>query len=236
MNETMSCPPEILDLLPWYADDGLTGEERGIVEAHAATCAPCRREILDAFRDVPLPAAAPSPERVLARVFETIATGSGAEAASAAPVSGLRDVSAPAPRPAPSVSPRAPRTGPRRALRSRLPAWAAAAAAAFAIGSLGTLAALRLTGAPAAVYETAATAPQSAAPADGPQIEIVLRPEVSVAELSRELRQLRAEIVSGPSEVGRYQLRLPAGADAAATAALLRAEGTGIATFAEPTL
>jgi len=245
MNEAASCPPEVLDLLPWYADDGLTPEERGQVEAHAAGCAGCRRELLDAFRDVALPADAPSPERVLARVFDAIAARAGGEASSPAP--GAPDAmpaaagraaapaaAAPDPR---GATPRPGRAAPLRRARAlaRPSRAAAAAAAAFVLGAVGGAALPRLTGAPAPVYQTAA-APQVAAPGDGPRLDVVLREDVSVAELRRTLGALGAEVVGGPSAVGRYRLRLPAGADATAVAAALRAEGTGIATFAEPAL
>ena len=73
------CPPDILELLPWYPDEGLTDAERGAVEAHAACCAECRREIHGAFGETDLPADAPAAERVLARVFDRIAERSRPE-------------------------------------------------------------------------------------------------------------------------------------------------------------
>ena len=36
------CPPDILELIPWYPEDGLSDAERGAVEAHAACCPECR--------------------------------------------------------------------------------------------------------------------------------------------------------------------------------------------------
>ena len=39
------CPESVLGWIPWYADGGLTEQERGAVEAHAAECGECRAEL-----------------------------------------------------------------------------------------------------------------------------------------------------------------------------------------------
>ena len=44
-NNELSCPPEILDWIPWYAEDALAETQRGAVEAHAAQCEECRKEL-----------------------------------------------------------------------------------------------------------------------------------------------------------------------------------------------
>jgi hypothetical protein len=224
-----NCPPEVLDLLAWYPDEGLSGEERGVVEAHAATCPECRREILDGLRGTHPSDGAPPAERVLARVFERIAAGDTAR--DTVPGSAATPLRV-APRRAPPV--RVPPPARRRAV----PAWAAAAAVALVVGSLATLAAVRLTRAPAPVYETASAPPLPALPAPAgsaeARLDVVLRDDVSAAQVQAALRGLGAEIVGGPTALGRYEIRLPSGADAGNAASALRAEGTGIATFAEP--
>lgn len=39
------CAQELKELLPWYANDTLTEEERAKVEAHLAQCERCQREL-----------------------------------------------------------------------------------------------------------------------------------------------------------------------------------------------
>ncbi len=220
-----SCPPDVLELLPWYPDDGLSAAERGAVEAHAAVCPECRRELHGSFRDVELPADAPSPERVLARVFERIAAGESAA-----------DVRAPAFQAPPSAPARirtrpASPHRPRRGLRVRT-VWTAAAG--LALATLIGVGAGRLLGAGPSVYVTATAPPAARSAAGGPVLDVVLRGDASARALSEALQGIDGEIVAGPSELGRYQVQLPAGADASAAAAALSAEGTGVASFAVP--
>lgn len=216
------CPPDILELIPWYPDEGLTDAERGAVEAHAACCVECRREIHGAFGETDLPADAPAAERVLAQVFERIAGSRPSPLA-------RPQVHRPPPTLAMPMSARAP----RRAL-----SWPSAAfAAAAAVVVLGLLflapGARRLVAGRSAIYHTA-TAPPVAARAAGPELEIVLRADVTASQLNTALRALDAEFVAGPTELGRYRIRLPSGADASAAATALRAPETGVASFAEP--
>jgi len=84
-----------------------------------------------------------------------------------------------------------------------------------------------------ATYRTA-TAPPAAARAAGPELEIVLRSDATASQFNAALRALDAELVAGPTELGRYRVRLPIGADASAAATALRAPETGVASFAEP--
>ncbi|HVP31602.1 MAG TPA: zf-HC2 domain-containing protein [Myxococcota bacterium] len=233
------CPAEVLDLLPWYPDGGLTSEERGLVEAHAALCPECRRELQSLHRGATLPEHAPSPERVLARVFDRI-VASGASS-DTPPQSEAR-----MPAPAGVVAPlrrRPALEGSRagvaaRPRRHRTPArwrpgWAAAAALALVLGaSLGLAAGRWLRGHDPA-YRTA-SAPAVADVEGGPALDVVLRDDVPAGRVRDMLRAVGAQIVQGPSPLGRYELRLPPGTDAAAVAAVLSAQGTGIASFAQP--
>jgi len=216
-----ACPPDVLELIPWYPDEGLSDAERGAVEAHAAGCAECRREIHGAFGETDLPADAPSAERVLAKVFERIAERS-------------RPV-APAPResqlPPPTLGLPARTRAPHRTPAWRLAPWVAAAA----LLGLAVLLPLtrRLVAGPPVVYRTATALP-AATRAEGPELEVVLRSDATASQLQTALRAIDAELVAGPTALGRYRVRLPAGADASAAATALRAPETGVASFAEP--
>jgi hypothetical protein len=215
------CPLDILELLPWYPDDGLSDAERGAVEAHAAGCAECRREIHGAFGEIDLPEDAPAAERVLAMVFERIAERSR-------PDSFARSES-----PRHAVPPTARARAPRRvAWRAAFAGAAVAAAAILGLLFVAPGATPPLLGA-SPTYHTAA-APPPAPLAVGPELEIVLRDEATASQLHAALRALDAEFVAGPTELGRYRVRLPAGADASAAATALRAPETGVASFAEP--
>ncbi|HBZ72497.1 MAG TPA: hypothetical protein DEP35_23275 [Deltaproteobacteria bacterium] len=217
------CPPDILELIPFYPDEGLSDAERGAVEAHAALCAECRRELRGAFGEIDLPPDAPTAERVLAKVFERIAERS-------------RPEPLPRPeshRPPPTLAMPARTRAPRRTAAFR-PAALAAAAAAVMLGLLLLApAARRLVAGPSAIYRTAAAPPMAQRPG-GPELEVVLRSDAKASQLNQALRALDAELVAGPTELGRYRVRLPSGADASAAAATLRAPETGVASFAEP--
>ena len=97
-------------------------------------------------------------------------------------------------------------------------------------------------GADPAAYQLA-TAPAESA-ATTPMIDVVFSESVSARQLWSTLRSLGVEIVSGPTQLGVYRLRLlpaaaeagqePTAADAAAIAARLVAPDSAVAIFAEP--
>jgi len=216
------CPPEILDWIAWYPDQGLSEPERGAVEAHAAGCSDCRREIDVLGGRLELPAEVDA-ERIFARVLARIESES---------------LSAPRRRVAPSARASLgapPAAAPPRRVRlahGTAARWAAAAAFALLFAGLGWVAAS--SRAPGdRVYHTAAEPAAASAPL-GAALDLVFRSDASVERINTELRGLGAAIVSGPSQLGRYRIALPAGSDPSAAAALLRAEGTGVASFAEP--
>ncbi|MCS6903347.1 MAG: zf-HC2 domain-containing protein [Candidatus Bipolaricaulota bacterium] len=71
------CPPELRELLPWYANGTLSAEERMKVEAHLAHCKRCQREFQEIRQIKELVAlsvgSAPEPsEELLARTVERI--------------------------------------------------------------------------------------------------------------------------------------------------------------------
>jgi hypothetical protein len=216
-----ACPPDILELIPWYPDEGLSDAERGAVEAHAAGCAECRREIHGAFGETDLPADAPSAERVLAQVFERIT-----ERGRPVPANPRESTLLP-----PTLGLPARARAPRRTPSWRLVPWAAVAAL---LGlALLTPLARRVVAGPPVVYRTATALP-APTHADGPELEVVLRSETTASQLQTALRAIDGELVAGPTGLGRYRVRLPAGADTSAAATALRAPETGVASFAEP--
>lgn len=129
------------------------------------------------------------------------------------------------------------------------PAWAAAAVLLLAVGGLGGayLENLRSAGsaedqADGAAYHLASAAPGEATIA-APMLDVVFSDSASARQIWSALRSLGVEIVSGPTNLGVYRLRLlpaaaegrdPTSADAAAIAARLVAPDSPIAIFAEP--
>ncbi len=219
-----TCPPDVLALIPWYPDGTLSASERGTVEAHAAGCTACREEIhallggFEAPTNVDVPPATEILSRVLDRIDQSEAAGGTG--------GGLW-------RRRPGVQSIRPGTAARRSsqLGQRM-ALAATLVLAAGIGALATLAMPRVFGQD--VYRTAAAPETATAAASGPLLEIIPRDDVSAAQLRAALRKIEGEMVGGPEgTLGRYRVRLPAGADAAAAAALLRAEDGGIASYAE---
>lgn len=207
-----TCPPEVLALIPWYPDGALSSAERGAIEAHAATCPACRDEIHALLGEIEAPASveAPPAAKVLARVLDRIEREASGE------------------RPRRGLAPPRPVTAARRA-SGRL-SRAAGLALAAGLGALAAVTVPPMLG--RTPYQTAAS-PESLQ-TEGPLIEMIPREEVSVAELRAALKRIEGEVIGGPvGLLGRYRVRLPAGADPTAAAAALKSEDGGIATYAE---
>lgn len=219
----LECPEEVLAAIAWYPE-GLDPEERGAVEAHAADCATCREEL--AFvrgEGSPLPAPRGESDRVYARVLERIDAYEGRVRAAAQPVT-----------PSLGLAPRRSRIG-----FAAAPARAAAALlVAAALGALLTWAGGRLA-APDVVYESAgdaAAASQVSAGAPAATmlaLDVVFRPDATAERIQAALRAIGGEVISGPTQLGVYRVRLAPTADASAAATVLRGDGQGVATFAE---
>lgn len=228
LRETDSCPAEILEWIAWYPDGGLSDEHRGAVEAHAATCAACREELAVLAGRSEAPVAPADPERLFARVLALVEAEGLATPGRSPALAGLAS-------PAPSLRQRAP------ARRTAVP-WsrgvaqvAAAAAAVLLVGALGGWLGRDLVGVREPEAEPVyVTASEASAAGDALALDVVFRSDATAERIQTALRGLGAELVSGPSPLGRYRVELPPGADASAAAALLRAEGTGVASFAEP--
>ncbi|MEB2346009.1 MAG: hypothetical protein OZ948_14870 [Deltaproteobacteria bacterium] len=218
-----TCPAEILEWIAWYPE-ALGDAQRGAVEAHAAVCAACREEIAVLAGRAEASVTPADPEQLFARVLALVeADGieSAPLAASRAPLS----VHAPAPRLEAPVRR-------RRSvwMRSGVQIAASVGLAVLAGGLGGWVGRDWLGGEP--VYTVAGETPLAAEGAVA--LDVVFRSDATAERIQTSLRGLGAELVSGPSPLGRYQVELPPGADASAAAALLRAEGTGVASFAEP--
>ena len=207
MATTSPCPEAILASIPWYPD-GLTAEECGAVEAHAADCRACRAEIAFVRGDEEPAIELPDVERVYARVLERISAQSDEEA-------------------------------PTRRSKSARRVGEAARQASVAAGILvAVISGMLTTGAiwivrVAPTYETAAVAAPTV-DAGGPGVEVVFRQSASADEIRERLRDVGATVVSGPTQLGVYRLRLAPGADVRAAIARLRGEGRGVAAYAEP--
>lgn len=214
------CPEDVLRLLPWYDDEALGDDERARIEAHAATCSDCRREIEwmtvdDDEAAVALPSAAA--DAAYARVRARIEQSGAREAAQ-------RRVAA------------------QRSHSTRAFAWRrvglAAAVAAAALGAFALGGRYAVLSAPA--YETATGPDVAAAASAGPELDVIFERSATAAQIGDALRAVGATIVDGPTRLGVYRVRLQPGADATAAAKLLRAgtrsdgEEAGVASLAEP--
>lgn len=222
MGNDTTCPPEILDWLPWYADDGLPESQRGSVEAHAAQCEACRTELAMLAGDTMPVTDAPDADQVFSKVLARI---EAAGESGSVPAAGHL---------VPAPARRAPLRPSSRPLRSRVTSRIAAAAALVLVGAIGWLSHDWVMRDAADVYRTASGPAATLPGADGVQLDVVFRAGISIERINTDLRALGAVMVSGPSEAGRYRVSLPAGSNPAAAAAMLRTEGTGVATFAEP--
>ena len=219
------CPQEILDWIPWYAEDALTETQRGAVEAHAAQCVDCRVELAMLSGGATPSAATPDSEPVFARVLARIEAEGVGDAS--VRVGSHR---------APASTRRTPLLhGTQRSARRSFGRVAATAALLLGVGAAGWFANNVFATHADAAYGTASDAGTNAlAEGSGVQLDVVFRGDADVELINTDLRALGAVVISGPSPAGRYRVALPEGSDASAAIAMLRAEGRGIASFAEP--
>jgi hypothetical protein len=217
MQDASRCPEDVLGWIPWYPDDGLTHAQRGAVEAHAAACARCRDELalvggeLEVEDDPGVDAAF---EGLMARVRD-------AERAAQVPGAAAATRRAPAPRVGRG----------RAAWRTHAPRVAAGLAFVMIFATAGKLIDDNFLDEP--VYTTA-TAESSAPATEGVLLDVVFRDDVDARRIREALRSVNGQLVSGPTELGRYRVRLGAGADAQAVARALAAGDAGVAVYAEP--
>jgi hypothetical protein len=210
MTHDLGCPEEVLAAIAWYPE-GLDAERRGAVESHAADCALCREEISFLGGDgLPLEAPNAESERVYARVLERIEAYESRARGAQRPAAVAREA-------------------------ARFPVSRAAAAliAAAFVGAGAMWLGSRIA-APAPVYETAGAAPETPAAArPGQALDVVFRPDATAERIHAALRAIGGEVISGPTQLGVYRVRLAPTSDASAAARVLRGDGQGVATFAE---
>lgn len=215
-SEELGCPPDVLAAIPWYPDDISRGE-REAVDAHAAECLDCRRELEARLADPDEEAAWPTPDadEMLTRVLARIELG---EADS------LQEWA------------RAPRrTRAVRWLRERevhLPGLATPVSAARGLSAAASFGALI-----AAAGLFFGASPDSAEPPAivyeiPPRIDVVFREDLTAGAMAAALAGIDGEIVSGPTVRGRYRVALPEGSSADIAAQALA--DAGVVVYAEP--
>jgi hypothetical protein len=214
-----SCNSEEARLLPWFVTGRLDAADSARVDAHVASCVPCREDLereralhallLRDERQTPL-SSARGFQRVMARIDET-----------------ERAMCEPQPEPG----------GRTRASPVREPRWIAAAVVVQAL-ALALVGAALWRGADRstdAAYRTLTSSP-TASTSDAARLRVVFAPGTTAQELGSMLAAIDARIVDGPSPAGVYALALPPDASdddaVAASLATLRADARVL--FAEP--
>ena len=205
---------EILELLPFHANDTLAGDEREHVQAHLRSCAACRREL--------------ARERELQQAYAGSAIRVPASADGLARL--LATINADADRAPATVLPFArPVATPVRRQMTHKP-WAAAAAVLLMV-ALGALTSLQVGRQPttAPAYRTLASA-NALTPTLPGSLNVVLAPALSQADLERLLTGLDVTKIEARGQPGTWQVQLQAGAApramlAAAAASLSRQPG-----------
>jgi hypothetical protein len=208
---TNSCPDAILTAIPWYPD-GLTPEECGAVEAHAADCRGCRAELAFLRGDEEPAIEIPDSDQVYARVLERIGSSDEPEGVEGA----------------------APRAHWLRTLSQRAAGPVSIAAGlmvALVSGMLttGVIWAARVV--PAYEVDSALS---STFTHDAQHLEIVFEDDATAGEIGEQLRAVRASIVAGPTPRGVYRLRLAPGVEPEVALEQLRAGEQGVVASAEP--
>ena len=209
---------EIWDLLPWYANDTLSGADRGRVESHLRSCSECERELFflsglsASIGDEE--ALLVSPERSLTAVNERIDALEAARRGSLGWTDIARMVGA--------------KLGGAAAVGAWRPAWAA-----LAVLLLAALAWLGL-GLSAPEFRTLSS-PSELHATDGGAIRLVFAADATVADLQALLNRLDVVVVTGPSTYGVYTARLRDRSDAARLERVVaELRQSWLVTFAEP--
>jgi anti-sigma factor RsiW len=176
------------ELLPWFVNGTLDGDDSAAVEQHVRECARCRREV-DLLKqlqavcaiDEPSPDATPSYRRLQQRI------------------DGRRGLSSLAIRLRGLVRP-----------WQRAPTWTRWAIAAEFAGIVMLAAWVTLpSGESAGLYRTLGTSAAHAA--RGGTLAVIFAPEATESELRRIVQSAGARVVDGPTESNAYVLEVPAG-------------------------
>jgi hypothetical protein len=171
----------VYELLPWLANGTLAAAERAGAELHVRSCIVCRRELKELER-----------LRLAVRSQPTLhlSAEGGLDR-----LQRQLDREAAASRPAP------------RRDAGYAPFFRYAAVASVGVAFLGVLLWLAPNVPNQAGYNTLATQPS----AQRAQIDLIFNQRTAVADMQAVLRTVDGEIVAGPSELGRYRVRIHGG-------------------------
>jgi putative zinc finger protein len=195
---------EMWELLPWYVNGTLRGQELDAVTGHLSTCVECRgevgrcRDLAAAVRTTPAVAWAPSSER-LARVL----AGIDAIEAARAGVGGWREWLRALLAPLRELVRGTP--GPMR--------WALAAQGALVVLLLAVMA-WQTVLLPGPLYRTLTTGSDQASRGQA-QIRVVFAEDITEREIRGLLGGVQGKIVDGPSAIGAYTVEVAVPASAA---------------------
>jgi hypothetical protein len=185
----------LTQLLPWYANNTLTTEERGAVEEHLKSCAACQAE-LELLREVSgamneAADEAPSANRSLARTLAAIEQWEESKH--------------------PARQSRLERWMDSLWNPSTLTARWVFAAQFLLILALGTVLLIPRHDAGPGLGHILSGGEQIAG---GTRVTVIFAPNTTVERMSQILSSLNAKIVSGPSAAGVYIVELPPGKEA----------------------
>lgn len=176
---------EVQELVPWYVNGTLSDAEHARVERHVHECLTCYAVLQQERR-----------MRALIRSRST---------ARLSAEQGFDRLMARIEREAPRPARRVPRRRARRLARYGALA-AAAGIVALAAAALVRLGTVPMPGTAPAGYETLTGAPERG----GATLDIIFAQTLSEPEMRAVLREIDATIVAGPTDIGRYTVRLDA--------------------------
>ena len=215
MPQNTHCPEAILATIPWYPH-GLTREECGAVESHAADCQACRAELAFLRGDEEPAFELPDAEQIYARVFERIRAED--DRVELVPVATRR-----------SLGTRVLRRAQRIRQRMVQPVGIAAGLLVATVSGMLTVGVIWVAR-EAPTYETAISMP--AVGSNGPELGIVFRSDATAEEIADDLREAGASLSSGPNEFDLYRARIGSGGDVETALETLQDAGHDVATFA----
>ena len=189
---------QVWELLPWYVNGTLSGQDLDLVTGHLPACSDCAEEVARgrdlavAVSTVPAVATAPSGER-LARLLARIDAIEAAGSRDRGWRGRLRE-----------------RIDAFRELMQSMPAparWALVAQAALVV-LLVAVVAWQAALSSGQTYRTLSSAPEQALRGQA-QIRVVFTDDISEREMRAVLEHVKGRIVDGPSAVGAYTVEVP---------------------------
>ena len=194
------------ELLPWYVNGTLSDAEHREVERHMRNCLPCRVALLEQRHLATLLKEQPTVPLSAEGGFERLLAEIDASRQSARRAAGQRALRLP-----------------------RLARFAAAAALAASLVVAAWLVTLRSDSRREATFVTA-TQPGGA----HAEIDIIFADNVSAADHLALIREIKGVTIDGPSDVGRYRVRLTEGEPGRIDGVIERLRGDARVRFAAP--